>query len=478
MMGEVFTETRASGAAAITLEDWGWLVFVYVVAAVVRGLMLVVFYPALKVLGYSTTVKDCVVMWWGGLRGAVGMALAVMVKNSDGIEFKTGHLFIFLVGGVAMLTLLINATTCGKLVKALGLTEPGAAKESLMKHFRTKMHRSVCEKLQTFHASARYQVVDLATVKSLVSCLNHHEFGALEKADTDLLALEKARFVDIEEEDACVVVDSDALGLDTLGVKLTPLLPDARCTFYAMLKAEYWEMINEEVLPHDSVAATILLESLDAAVNAKNRVIHDFEVVMKFVLCGHKSHSRAMASLRRGCRNIVDGIGFGSRLLPVRRGFAKFDLYNMICCMDAHREAQQRMADLHIEREDPLLRAHEAVISESAEQVACIEEFLVENKIRVRGDPHDLETKCRTKQLAIALLVHQEKLVDSWVCLGLLTPGDKEELLEEHAHDLRMIKVERPGWQVEPGSDATLKIDTFEGLRKKVSESEPETFMS
>ena len=68
------------------------------------------------------TWREAIFISWGGLRGALGMALGLLVQNSgpSDMEEKTQKLF-FYVGGVAALTLVINAPTSKSLLYALGL---------------------------------------------------------------------------------------------------------------------------------------------------------------------------------------------------------------------------------------------------------------------------------------------------------------------------------------------------------------------
>ncbi len=50
---------------------------------IVNGLL----FPILTRVGYSMTWKDMVVISWGGLRGAVGLALALVVAQTSEINF-------------------------------------------------------------------------------------------------------------------------------------------------------------------------------------------------------------------------------------------------------------------------------------------------------------------------------------------------------------------------------------------------------
>jgi NhaP-type Na+/H+ or K+/H+ antiporter len=84
--------------------------------------------------------EEACVMTWGGLRGAVGLALAIQVSlNKEDTEGRKapitemdGKRVLFYVGGVAALTLIVNATTCPRLVSALGVTKTPAARQQML----------------------------------------------------------------------------------------------------------------------------------------------------------------------------------------------------------------------------------------------------------------------------------------------------------------------------------------------------------
>ena len=61
--------------------DFAILGLVYVAIHVVRGINMGIFYPFMKKAGYGLPGKDAVVVWWGALRGAIGLALALVVYS-------------------------------------------------------------------------------------------------------------------------------------------------------------------------------------------------------------------------------------------------------------------------------------------------------------------------------------------------------------------------------------------------------------
>ena len=76
------------------------VVLVYPIILVSRGVTMTLFFPILKRLGTGCDWREAVVMWWGGLRGAVGLALALAVHHSmyDSVMWGDGQAVPTLMG--------------------------------------------------------------------------------------------------------------------------------------------------------------------------------------------------------------------------------------------------------------------------------------------------------------------------------------------------------------------------------------------
>jgi NhaP-type Na+/H+ or K+/H+ antiporter len=61
--------------------DFAILGLVYLAIHIVRAINMGVFYPLMKKAGYGLPPKDAIVVWWGALRGAIGLALALVVYS-------------------------------------------------------------------------------------------------------------------------------------------------------------------------------------------------------------------------------------------------------------------------------------------------------------------------------------------------------------------------------------------------------------
>ncbi|KAL4855447.1 Sodium/hydrogen exchanger 7 [Chlorella vulgaris] len=104
--------------------DWGWSVAVWALLIPIRALGLLLLFPALrqrtKVAIYAVTWRDLAVMSWAGLRGGVGLVLALFVFNDPSIaSVQYRELVIFFVGSTVVYS-------------ALGYTKLSVAKRTVM----------------------------------------------------------------------------------------------------------------------------------------------------------------------------------------------------------------------------------------------------------------------------------------------------------------------------------------------------------
>ena len=95
---------------------------VYLGVNLIRTAVIFIFYPVMKRLGYGIDRREAIILSWGGLRGALGLALALLVSYTVSIPEDIRDQVLLMTAGVVTLTLAVNATTIRKLLERLGLT--------------------------------------------------------------------------------------------------------------------------------------------------------------------------------------------------------------------------------------------------------------------------------------------------------------------------------------------------------------------
>jgi len=105
----------------IDWEDFGYLIIVFTVLYLIRALVVFLSMPVLSRGEYKVTVPQAIVIVHSGIRGAVSLILALIVDSIHEIEQSKRDKMVFMVAGVSVLSLLINGTTAGALVRYLKL---------------------------------------------------------------------------------------------------------------------------------------------------------------------------------------------------------------------------------------------------------------------------------------------------------------------------------------------------------------------
>ena len=90
--------------------DLGVVCLLYVVSTIVRGCIVCLVWAFEARLGNKVDWRDAVVTTWGGLRGAVGLALALMVFNeTETICERVRVRILFHTSGIVLLTVIVNS---------------------------------------------------------------------------------------------------------------------------------------------------------------------------------------------------------------------------------------------------------------------------------------------------------------------------------------------------------------------------------
>ena len=184
------------------IEDFIDLTIIYVGIHLIRGLVIFVLFPIMKKIGYGVTRKDSIVLWWGGLRGVIGLAMALIVAGETSIDHGVRDQFLFITAGIVLLTSLINATTIKALVTKLGLTRMPVAKATLVSHSIERL-KSTSAKIATNENDRFMGGADWETVERYLPKLwnpakddlyEEEENGLLKEIRINLLNKEKSSY--------------------------------------------------------------------------------------------------------------------------------------------------------------------------------------------------------------------------------------------------------------------------------------------
>lgn len=132
--------------------NFGILLLVYIGLNIFRYATIMLLYPIMKRLGYGLNKKESIILTWGGLRGALGMTLALMVSYTPAIPESIRSQVLFFTAGTVTLTLCINATTMRWLLNRLGLIHIPTARTMMENNIQNHLHENAekyLERLKT-----------------------------------------------------------------------------------------------------------------------------------------------------------------------------------------------------------------------------------------------------------------------------------------------------------------------------------------
>lgn len=248
VVGLVITERAASH---IQDQDWFHILVTYIGATVFRLVMIVLFSPLLSRLGYGLKWQEVIVMTWGGLRGAVGLALALLVAQQDGIDPElVGHKILIHVAGIVTLTLLFNATTIKPLLKLLGMSDVSYITRCNMaiavQHLKEVRENSLhAQRNAPLVADADWKFIEKFTIIE-------DPYGKTNKKDEDKDATNFAplRYSMCPDCNNSHVVEPSAKELEEMS-------KEANLRMLAAQKVSYWRQFDHGLLGQDTVLTLI-----------------------------------------------------------------------------------------------------------------------------------------------------------------------------------------------------------------------------
>jgi CPA1 family monovalent cation:H+ antiporter len=134
-------------------ESWPILLWVIGAMLLARALVVFTLVPMVGRMPGADVInrKYQSVMYWGGLRGAIALAIALSLG-----DFRYADMFVVLVTGAVLFTLILPGLTIEKLIKTLGLDQPPLADKMAEAEGRLGAKRSALSNLPELQKDAAF----------------------------------------------------------------------------------------------------------------------------------------------------------------------------------------------------------------------------------------------------------------------------------------------------------------------------------
>ena len=365
----------------------------YFLLHIIRFLICIILWPLLRKTGYGLTFRQILVLVYGGLRGAVGLALAMIVATNHNINETFRHEVLFYTSGIATLTIFVNGNTAGFLMNKLGITSTTIVQKMIMgnilSHFKQDTEKSI-QTCKTAHD--HYKLVQWDEVWKIIG--TNELVEKVEKRHSMYLreSLSKNSTIAMKQI------------LKDLEITENALEHEARHRFITIIKGNYFHNFEEGQTSENAVK--VLRESADRALDIENRPLSDWKYVHAYVH-NHKFFKVLQCLSKLPCF----GTYFQSRL------YHKIaDSYELaVNFIECHQTAENLLVEV-IHSDGP----REKVIMESKSQRDLAEDYM--NSMN-KSFP-EVSVNLQNKRAAYYILIHQKHYIDNIHQLGEL--DDKE----------------------------------------------------
>ncbi|MCB9933383.1 MAG: cation:proton antiporter [Planctomycetes bacterium] len=136
----------------VTLAAWTGIMLI-------RFAAVFLFLPVMNLLGPRVTARQASVIAWGGLRGAVSLALVLLVAADDKLPAEVRGQLLRVTAGVVLLTILVNGTTTGLLLRKLGFGKRPPGERLLRLLAQSRVLAQVETDIERLSARARYRTI-------------------------------------------------------------------------------------------------------------------------------------------------------------------------------------------------------------------------------------------------------------------------------------------------------------------------------
>jgi hypothetical protein len=402
--------------AKITLNNVVMLGLIYIGVHIARAIMITLLFPFMRKTGYGLSVKNGYILWWGALRGAIALALALIVAGEEIIPQEIRDQFLFLTAGLVTLTLLVNATTIKMLLNKLGLMQVAPAKLMML----VSANRFLRQSTET----------------------------ALTKSKKDRF-LNRANWEKVSE-----YLPEIQENISTVDVKIDTAIAETRMRILEKEKSSYWGQFSEGML--GPVAVRKLTEAINEIIDEGGLVSlsHRKDLEEEWKAPGILTRLQRTPVLGRLAQNFfLDRLAIS---YDSARGF-----------VFAQEESLKLLENMSISSESDT-----SEISQT--EIEMLESEINENRIHgltflrnLRNSYPEIYGAITTRYAIRTILNHERKTIEKLLNKGRLDAGESEKMISRVEHRMKKLVDSPPSLELPDSSELLGEVIWLKKLSKK-----------
>ncbi|CAK77260.1 unnamed protein product (macronuclear) [Paramecium tetraurelia] len=248
----IIVGTQVIEETFIHKSDYIRMIVFYFFMILARFIMILTFWPFLRCFGYPISKSEFIVLVYGGLRGALGLTLSLMVGCDEELPARFRHLSVFYGAGMAAITNLINGTTCKALVQYLEMIENPVVKKKVYKKYLEELIVNSQDKMRELESDQFYSMAD---------------WNQIEKLETEIKYMLGSNKVQTSSSNLYEgLTDQEIFG-------------EVRYRIYRILKGLYYDKFEYGLCEEDTVR--LLVESSDIGLDHTKAILNIWDQLYK-----------------------------------------------------------------------------------------------------------------------------------------------------------------------------------------------------
>ncbi|CAD8153221.1 unnamed protein product [Paramecium pentaurelia] len=261
----IIVGTQVIEETFIHKSDYIRMIVFYFFMILARFIMILTFWPFLRCFGYPISKSEFIVLVYGGLRGALGLTLSLMVGCDEELPARFRHLSVFYGAGMAAITNLINGTTCKALVQYLEMIENPVVKKKVYKKYLEELIVNSQDKMRELESDQFYSMADWNKVNQLIGQPKFIE--KIEKLETEIKYMIGSN-----------KVSSNSSNLYE-GLTDQEIFGEVRYRIYRIMKGLYYDKFEYGLCEEDTVR--LLVESSDIGLDHTKAILNIWDQLYK-----------------------------------------------------------------------------------------------------------------------------------------------------------------------------------------------------
>ena len=395
-------------------KDWWRMALFYILMNLGRFIVVFILKPILNHTSYGLNWREAIILGYGALRGALGLALALLINVNSEYPERLRRIVLFYASSMAVGTLFINAVTAEFIVKKLKITRVPMIKRKIIQNLYGQLALETNQNIAKLQFDKHLALCDWDRVREIAAY-----DVLLQKTYEDITLTGKKRRLkptersSKEKRDPWQIIRQQFLSRAALcRFSVHEIEQESRFRLLTMFRGLLVEKHEEGVISNDSARA--MIEAINFNLDDPDKPLWFWEVLMK-----HFYHVKIMNFMLK-MRNWKLGIGKLVRFYIGNRLYFIYDCTSAIVMISD--ELLQQQTEVPVQQQNI-----SGVIDELARTKIKAEAYIEELNARFVGVIRDVQVRRASSRI----LYRNKQLLKKFLRDGKITEKEHGKMIKD-----------------------------------------------